>query len=82
MFIDSVFYSASWHYDISFCILSHIVFCCVTVYSLISSGLNKVDEKLKVGRTKRLEGALFNEVYQTKHLTLVPAKRKAPCQGE
>ncbi|KAM9445797.1 zinc finger protein 512B isoform 2-T2 [Clarias gariepinus] len=43
-------------------------------------GLNKVDEKLKVGRTKRLEGALFNEVYQTKHLTLVPAKRKAPCQ--
>ncbi|KAF5901526.1 zinc finger protein, partial [Clarias magur] len=45
-------------------------------------GLNKVDEKLKVGRTKRLEGALFNEEYQTKYPTLVPAKREAPCHSQ
>ncbi|XP_060749644.1 zinc finger protein 512B isoform X5 [Tachysurus vachellii] len=40
-------------------------------------GMNKVDEKLKVCRTKRPEGAHFNE--SQKQLTPVPAKREWPC---
>ncbi|XP_060749642.1 zinc finger protein 512B isoform X4 [Tachysurus vachellii] len=39
--------------------------------------MNKVDEKLKVCRTKRPEGAHFNE--SQKQLTPVPAKREWPC---
>ncbi|XP_047662923.1 zinc finger protein 512B isoform X4 [Tachysurus fulvidraco] len=41
-------------------------------------GMNKVDEKLKVCRTKRPDGAHFNES-QKKQLTPVPAKREWHC---
>ncbi|KAI5612487.1 zinc finger protein 512B isoform X6, partial [Silurus asotus] len=43
-------------------------------------GMNKVDEKLKVCRTKRPEGASLSKESQKKQLTLDPAKRKLPCQ--
>ncbi|XP_058265588.1 zinc finger protein 512B isoform X4 [Hemibagrus wyckioides] len=45
-------------------------------------GMNKVDEKLKVGRTKRPEGALFNEESQKRQLTPVPAKRESTCHRQ
>ncbi|KAI5095908.1 zinc finger protein 512B isoform X6, partial [Silurus meridionalis] len=44
-------------------------------------GMNKVDEKLKVCRTKRPEGASLSKESQKKQLTLDPAKRKLPCQS-
>ncbi|KAB5546464.1 hypothetical protein PHYPO_G00072340 [Pangasianodon hypophthalmus] len=45
-------------------------------------GMNKVDEKLKIGRTKRPEGPPFNEGSQKKQLTLIPAKREPPCHSQ
>ncbi|XP_060793879.1 zinc finger protein 512B isoform X2 [Neoarius graeffei] len=45
-------------------------------------GMNKLDEKLKVGRTKRSEGTPFIEESQKKQPTLVPAKRELPCRSQ
>ncbi|KAK3547331.1 hypothetical protein QTP86_018922 [Hemibagrus guttatus] len=45
-------------------------------------GMNKVDEKLKVGRTKRPEGGLFNEESQKKQLAPVSAKRESTCHSQ
>lgn len=62
--------------------MSCVVFCCITLHSVMCAGMNKVDEKLKVGRTKRPEGALFNEESQKKQLTPVPAKRESTCHRQ
>lgn len=65
--------------------VSCLVLCSVVLqYIVICTGMNKVDEKLKVCRTKRPEGAPFNEESKKKQLTPITAKRELPChsQGE
>lgn len=52
---------------------------CVTVFFVMCAGINKVDEKLKVGRAKQTEGILLDYESQKKQLTLVSSKRELPC---
>ncbi|KAI4896509.1 hypothetical protein NFI96_029539 [Prochilodus magdalenae] len=45
-------------------------------------GMNKVEEKLKAGRTKRPEGALFSEDSQKKQVAAVPSRREPPSHTQ
>lgn len=41
------------------------------------TGMNKVEEKLKAGRMKRAEGALFTEESQRKQSVQAPTRKEA-----
>ncbi|XP_017537395.1 zinc finger protein 512B isoform X1 [Pygocentrus nattereri] len=45
-------------------------------------GMNKVEEKLKAGRAKRPEGAVFNEEPQRKQLVTAPSRREPPSHTQ
>lgn len=62
-------------------VLCSVVLLCILCV-LMCAGMNKLDEKLKVGRTKRSEGTPFIEESQKKQPTLVPAKRELPCRSQ